>query len=156
NAGSLTLHAVVDGVTIAGSGNPARGIRVQANDGGETADATISNTVIAGLPTPLEVRADNGRTAKAETTFSNYDISDVVANANLDGPGASGLAEAKQVGVANFEPRFADAAAGDFPLLRSPQLIDAGTPVAPPVERLDLDGPPRAASPDCPLTAGTR
>jgi hypothetical protein len=157
NPGSAALHAVVDGTTIVGGNSLTKGIRVQADNGTETADATITNTILANEGVPLEVRADNGRTAKAAASYSAYDLADVVQTGDIDKTGAKGLAEAVQSGIVFGDPGFVNAAGGDFRLAPTSQLIDAGDPAAVPAGALDLAGAPRAVSATaCPVAAGRR
>jgi hypothetical protein len=155
NPGSAALHAVVDGTTIVGGNSATKGIRVQADNGTETADATITDTILANEGVPLEVRADNGRTAKATVSYSAYELADVVQTGDIDGTGAKGLAELSQGGIVLGDPGFVDAAAGDYRLAPTSQLLDAGDPAAVPGGALDLAGSPRAVSATaCPVAAG--
>ena len=156
NAGSLALNAVVEGTTIVGGGANSTGIKVQADDGSETAMATIDSTVIEGPVAPIRVLADNGREAKAIIDYSNYDAGATVVNSDLTPGGESGQAVLDEIHTTEFEPGFVDAAAGDYHLVSTSALIDAGDPAAPEAGELDLDGGARAVSPLCPLASGRR
>ena len=154
NNGSNPIGGTLDGVTVVGGGPESAGVVIQADNGSESAKARISNTVIEGPSTPLQVLADNGRPAEVVASYSNYGPPEV--NNNLDGIGATGTASYTPASITSLAPGFADPAAGDFHLAPSSPLIDLGDPAALPAEELDIDGGSRAASPRCPDAAGRR
>jgi hypothetical protein len=150
NNSNSTLLGTIEGATIVGGeGFNTAGIRVQANQNQETANATIADTVIAGPTKALQVWSDAEREAKATVLYSNYDPAKVDINANLDGSGTSGKSTYLPTAVTNLAPGFVDAAGGDFHLAPASALIDAGDPAAPAAGALDLDGDARALAGTC-------
>jgi hypothetical protein len=146
NMGALTLTAEIEGSTIVGGGEESVGVRVQANDNKETALGTISSTVISGPQTPVQVRADNERTAIVKASYSNFDQSAVAVIPNMDGSGKEGIAHYEPSEITNLAPDFADPASGNFHLAAGSALIDRGDPVAPVAGETDIDGQARAMS----------
>jgi hypothetical protein len=155
NNGSSAMHGVIEGTTIAGGGANSVGIRVQADSGTESADATVDSTVISGPVYPLQVWADNGREAKLTASYSNYG-SNLSLKADKDGSGEVGVIEYLPSEVSDLEPGFVDAAAGNYHLAPGSPLADLGDPAEPPTGELDIDGQPRAAKAVCPGGVGRR
>lgn len=150
NNSNSTILGTIEGDTIVGGeGFNTAGIRVQANQNQETANATIADTVIAGPTKALQVWSDAEREAKATVLYSNYDPAKVDINTNLDGSGTSGKSTYLPTAVTNLAPGFVDAAGGDFHLAPGSALIDAGDPAAPAAGELDLDGDSRALAGTC-------
>jgi hypothetical protein len=150
NNSNATLLGTFEGDTIVGGeGTSSAGIRVQANQNLETANATIADTVISGPTKALQIWSDAGREAKATVSYSNYDPAKVDINTNLDNMGASGISTYLPTGVTNFAPGFVDAAGGNFHLAPGSALVDAGDPAAPAPGALDIDGDARALAGTC-------
>ena len=156
NAGAGTLTAELENDTIVGGGANSVGVRVLADNGSETANATVASTVIEGPAKALQVLADNGRAATAAVSYSNYDPASVELRENLDGAGAAGQLTYTATQVGHAVPGFVDAANGDFHLAPTSALVDAGDPAAPALGALDIEGQARASSSTCPLAAGRR
>jgi hypothetical protein len=150
NNSNYTIAGTIENDTIVGGeGFTSAGIRVQANQTQETANATIADTVIAGPAKALQVWSDAEREAKATVLYSNYDPLKVDINTNLDGSGTSGTSTYLPTAVTNLAPGFVDPAGGDFHLVAGSALIDAGDPATPPAGALDLDGDARAIAGAC-------
>jgi hypothetical protein len=150
NNSNSTILGTIEGVSVVGGeGTTTAGIRVQANQNQETANATIADTVISGPAKALQVWSDAGREAKATVLYSNYDPAKVDLNDNLDGAGAVGTSTYLPTSDTNLSPGFVDPSGGDFHLAPGSALIDAGDPAAPPVGALDLDGEARAIAGTC-------
>jgi len=148
NQGSSAMKAALDGDTIVGGGLNSTGLRVQADNGTESADVTVDSTIVDGSEHPIQLWADEGRTAKLAVSYSNYDAAKVDVNDDLLPGGQKGSALLGLNEDTGFDPGFVDAAAGDFRLAPSSPLIDRGDPAAPEAGRLDRDGNPRAGG--CP------
>jgi hypothetical protein len=150
NNSNSTILGAIEGTTIVGGeGFTTAGIRVQANQNQETADATIADTVIVGPTKAIQIWSDAEREAKATVLYSNYDPAKVDINTNLDGAGTSGKSTYLATAVTNLAPGFVDPAGGDFHLAPGSALIDAGDPAAPTAGALDLDGVGRAVAGSC-------
>ncbi len=147
NQGSSAMKATLDGDTIVGGGQNSTGLRVQADNGTESADVTVDNTIVDGPEHPIQLWADEGRTAKLAVSYSNYDATKVDVNDDLLPGGQKGSALLGLNEDTGFDPGFVDAA-GNFRLAPSSPLIDRGDLAAPEAGRLDRDGNPRAGG--CP------
>jgi hypothetical protein len=148
NHGSSLMKATLDGDTIVGGGQNSTGLRVQADNGTETAEVTAGSTIIDGPEDAIELWADEGRSAKLAVSYSNYDPATVDVNDDLVSGGQEGSALLETNEITNFDPGFLDAAAGNLRLAPSSPLIDRGDPAAPEAGRLDRDGNSRAGG--CP------
>ena len=149
NSNYTILGTFENDTIVGGEGFTSAGIRVQANQSQETANATIADTVIAGPTNALQVWSDAEREAKATVLYSNYDPATVDIKTNLDGIGTSGTSTYLPTEVTNLAPGFVDPAGGDFHLAPGSALVDAGDPAAPPAGALDLDGDARALAGTC-------
>ena len=150
NNSNYTIAGTIENDTIVGGeGLTTAGIRVQANQNQETANATIADTVIAGPAEALQIWSDAEREAKATVLYSNYDPLKVDINTNRDGIGTSGTSTYLPTNVTDLAPGFVDPAGGDFHLAAGSALVDAGDPAAPPAGALDLDGDARAIAGTC-------
>jgi hypothetical protein len=149
NSNSTILGTIEGNTIVGGEGFNTAGIRVQANQNQETANATIADTVIEGPTKALQIWSDAEREAKATVLYSNYDPAKVDINTNLDGSGTSGKSTYLPTAVTDLAPGFVDAAGGDFHLAPGSALIDAGDPAAPAAGELDLDGDSRALAGTC-------
>jgi hypothetical protein len=152
NNGLNPISAIVNGVTIVGSGPSQTGIQVQADSAvasdpndtvhdGEDATATVANTVISGPTTSLKLQADRGETATLTTSYSNYDSSTKVVTSDLTGGGGTGTANLTESNQTNLAPGFVGG--GDFHLAPGSPLIDIGDPAHPSPGDLDIDGDAR-------------
>ncbi|HEX6228710.1 MAG TPA: PKD domain-containing protein [Solirubrobacterales bacterium] len=132
-------EVVLSHVTVAGDASPGGvGIKAEKGDGAFvplSSALTVRNAVVSGFPTALTHRGHAGGvempcgvscqiTQTTEVAYSALDLPEGVSD--LGGPGSLNL------GAGNVDlgdPRFADAAAGDYrPRFDSP-LIDAGEPL---------------------------
>lgn len=147
NQGSSTMEATLDGDTIVGGGKGSTGLRVQADNGTETAEVTVDSTIVDGPEHAIQLWADQDRLAKLAISHSNYDPATVDVNNDLVAGGETGTALLETNENTGFDPGFVDAA-GNFRLAPSSPLIDRGDPAAPEAGRLDRDGNPRAGG--CP------
>jgi hypothetical protein len=129
-------------VTIVGSGAGSEGARAVAKAGGVSQDSVINldDSIVSGVETALVAIADNGDTATIRTQFSNYDAATNFETDDADGAGATGSAAIFQNGQTNHAPGFVNPAGGDFRLLPTSPLVDAGTPGDDSAS--DLDGNP--------------
>jgi hypothetical protein len=154
NNSNSTIAGTLEGDTIVGGeGFTTAGIRVQANQNQETANATIADTVIVGPTKAIQVWSDAEREAKVTVLYSNYDPAKVDIDTNLDGSGTSGTSTYLPTAVTNLSPGFVDPASGDFHLAPGSALIDAGDPTAAALGALDLDGDVREIAGTCGATA---
>jgi hypothetical protein len=125
-----------DGVTIVGPGLPWTYGASAANYSDPTRNATLNltNSIIRGAESPLYAGTHAGATGTATlaASYSDYDPSGNTTEEN----GSISESNASNVGDAGF----AGAAAGDYHLLSSSLLVDAGDPAT--AQGLDLDGNP--------------
>jgi large repetitive protein len=129
--------STADGVTIAGTGTGATGIRVFANTSGDSASATLTNSILdQSLDVPISRQANNSGAANVVTDFSNFDPA-----GNVSSNGTSGTGQITATNQTNLAPGFVGG--GDFHLLPSSPLIDIGDPAHPAPGRLDFDGDAR-------------
>jgi hypothetical protein len=149
NAGNKSIQATVDGVTIVGGGSNSVGVRAQADNGEEATSATVDSTEIEGPARPLQVLADNGRTAGLSVSHSNLNYGLVQVSGDLNGSGETGTADYEEAEVTDLAPGFVDAAAGDYRLAAGSALIDLGDPAPPAAEERDLAGGPRDLAGTC-------
>ena len=126
--GLTTLTAVND--TIVGDGS-STGIVAGKGNVSHT-HVTLQNTTISGYAESIHANQDGG-SVDAKVTGSNYDAATVVAS--------PGQLDSSQ-GNLNVDPRFVDAANGDFHLLPDSLLIDAGSATG--TADADLDGAARS------------
>jgi hypothetical protein len=160
NEGTNTMNATVEGSTIVNGGANSIGVEAigDSSNDGEDATATVRNTAIDDVATPVFVGADDADMATVTTEHSNYDASAVVDDDNLDDAGPTGITSLTQTSQTDHAPGFVGPALGDYHLLATSPLIDIGDPAAPTAGSLDLDGQPRAlpGSPSCPDVSGRR
>lgn len=131
-----SVHA--DGVTITGPGaGVAHTYGASASNEtalAESAEIGLTNAIIRGVAHPLYAAAAGTGQAKISASYSDFDPS---GNLAYGGPNAS----ITETNVSNVgDAGFADAAAGDYHLLSSSPLVDAGDPAT--AQGLDLDGNP--------------
>jgi hypothetical protein len=129
-------------LTIVGGGPFSAGLKVVAKGSGPgaaNATANLADSVINGPGLPIQLVADNTRTATSNTNYSNYDAATVSQESDADGTGATGSVNHNAQHRTNLDPGFVDGPGGDFHLLSSSALIDAGDPAAG-GPGLDLDG----------------
>src|SRR5215207_11310 len=136
--------STADGVTIAGTGTGATGIRAIANDlnvvptAGDIASATVASSILdQSLDVPIRRQADNNGAANVSTDYSNYNA---MANVSTNGVNG-GTGQITATNQTNVTPEFVGG--GDFHLLSSSPLIDIGDPAHPAPGRLDIDGDTR-------------
>jgi hypothetical protein len=154
NMGTDSITATLDGVTIVGGGTNSIGVQAQGDSDatvplnepgdmttdGETATATVTNTVISGPTTSVAVQADRGETATLSIDYSNYSAPTIQTN-DLGAGGGTGTATLTETNHTTLSPGFVSAT--DFHLASGSALIDIGDPAAPPGGALDLDGDDR-------------
>jgi hypothetical protein len=136
-------------VTLIGNADPGSvGIRVAANSmsGPNTMSAVISDAIVSGFATDIRRTsfspAGDAARATLSITHSDFDPAKVVSL----NQGAAATGEVTQgAGNVNLEPQFRNPADGDFGLLFSSPLIDAGDPAPLAAGRPDtaVDGAPR-------------
>ena len=128
---STTLNA--DGLTIIGSGGPdTSGAAVSTEPSvADSVQLSLTNSVIRGVSSPLSAEAGSPGVAQIAASYSDYDPSgNHIQGAN---------AKITETNVSNVgDAGFVDARGGDFHLLASSPLLDAGNPVT--AQGLDLDG----------------
>lgn len=132
-------------LTIVGNGSPGSvGVDVVGDSGvspDETADATVSSTVIRGTSISLRRKAQAGDSAKLTVIYSLF-------GAAIDESGAGGPADAGLGKVpGNPDPLFASPASGDFTPLAGSPLVNAADPrpLLPGESTVDITGRPREA-----------
>jgi hypothetical protein len=135
------VHPVLnaDGVTIVGPGLPNTwGAGASTEPAlAESVDLNLTNAIIRGIEHPLSADASNlGGQARIAVSYSDYDPS-----GNVTVSSHAGITEANVSNVG--DARFVDAAGGDYHLLPTSALVDAGDPAA--AQGLDLDGHPLIA-----------
>lgn len=134
NNGSETYSANLDGTTIIGPGgaNPTTGIRADADSGQEAATVDLTNSVITGTSTPLDLESAGGHPVTVDTNFSAYDVSGV----SLSGP----VTYSPGAGVIDLpgDPLFT--APSDLTPAPGSPLIDTGDPADPPPGATDFTG----------------
>jgi hypothetical protein len=125
----------VDGVTLLGPGG-LQPVGVFAYTGiASSTSVTLHNSLIRGFGEPLRVYgAVGGGTSTVTASYSDYD-----ASGNDISPINSVVTESNITNAAN--PGFADVVNGDYSLLPSSPLVDAGDPAS--ADGLDLNGKPR-------------
>lgn len=138
---AIGIHSVLnaDGVTIVGPGLPNTwGAGVSTEPAlAESVDLKLTNAIIRGVEHPLAADAsDSGGQARIAVSYSDYDPS-----GNRTFSSHAGITEANVSNVG--DARFVDAAGGDYHLLPTSALVDAGDPAS--AQGLDLDGHPLIA-----------
>jgi hypothetical protein len=133
-----------DGITIVGPGGVPNtyGAAVATEPAlAYSADLNLTNAIIRGVSSSLFAAAGGGTTgqAKLAVSYSDYDPSGndaISANASIAEANVSNAGDAG----------FVDAAGGDYHLLPSSPLLDAGDPAT--AQGLDLDDNPLVADGD--------
>lgn len=162
-AGSIGVAAVSDSEQLIDPGPPANDFDAETqaelddtvNDG-ETADVTLTNSVISGPETGIYVAADRGEHATVTSSYNDYTAPSVEDDdiSGADAVGFATLAEDHKSGHA--APGFVNPATGDYHLLATSPLIDIGDPAfAPGPTDIDLDGRVLDGLEDCSATART-
>jgi hypothetical protein len=133
--GASPSIVTADGVTIVApqSSDGVGAILSTAPNPAESAALSLTNSIIRGGAGPLFANAAGSGHAGLVASYSDYDPSGNVksgANASITQANVSNVGDAG----------FADAAAGDYHLLRTSALVDAGDPTT--AQGLDLDGNP--------------
>ena len=129
-----TLDA--DGVTLVGAGMPWSYGASASNASNPARNATVNlrNSIVRGAASPFYASSKAGATGKV-TVAASYSDYDPTGNSTEDG------ASINESNVSNVgDAGFVNAAAGDYHLLSSSPLIDAGDPAT--AQGLDLDGNP--------------
>jgi hypothetical protein len=141
--GPAGAAATFDNVTIVPrpvpGGAQGRGLEVWG-DGG-TASATVRDSIVSGLNTPVARRGTAPHAGNV--TIERSDLHAEGAPVSEAGPGTS-----TQSGVVSVDPVFADPAAGDHRLAPASPLIDAGLTLPPAGLGPDRDGAARVADGD--------
>lgn len=127
NVSPASIQHTLERVTIVGDGSSGqRGVRAVADNGSESAEVTITGSIITGVDVPLTRIADGGRPANLSLRWTN-----VPATGNVDqntGGGTGAITATDH--VTNHPVAFVNPVQGDFtPQVGSP-LIDAGDPAA--------------------------
>jgi hypothetical protein len=126
-----------DGVTLIGSPDGASAGAFAFTPIALNSSVTLRNSIIRGFAEPLRVDGNvGGGTATITASYSIYD-----ASKNNIGAFNSFAAESNITNVAN--PGFADVVNGDYSLLATSPLVDAGDPAS--ASGLDVDGKPLVA-----------
>jgi hypothetical protein len=133
---STTVNA--DGVTIVGPGEPNTfGVGASDEPAPENVSVSLTNAIIRGVSTPLfAAGSGGGHQVKVAASYSDYDPS---GNYTVGADGSITETNLSNVGDAGF----VDAGGGDYHLLPSSPLVDAGDPAS--AQGLDLDGNPLVA-----------
>jgi len=135
---SFDTEVVADGVDLIGSG-AASAVGVRADTGYaplSNVTVTLTNSLLRGFPKALFAATLDSGIGRIDAAYSDYDASKNVAT------GAS--AKITQVNTSNVgDTGFADVGDGDYRLLSSSPLVDAGDPAA--TQGLDLLGSPLVA-----------
>jgi hypothetical protein len=120
-------------LTIVGSGPNSIGVRARSMvpTAKQTSTITLNNSVISGMATSIQRFADNdgaqggSSVANVTTSYSNYDASKIDES---NGPNGAGSITATN--QTNLAPGFVDAVGGDYRLVSSSALVDAGNPAS--------------------------
>jgi hypothetical protein len=139
--------STITGCTIVGpSNNDSAGISVTNFNEPAGVHAVVSGVVISGFGHSVQRYTDPGKTADLNISFSDFDPSSV----NLTGAGTF------TQGIGNgfhADPRFVDAAAGDYRPRADSPLVDVGNPDGTGLGVLDLSGLARIVDGDGNLDA---
>jgi PKD repeat protein len=141
NAGTAT--GTFRHLTIINGGVSSRGVIVEAPAAKQTATATLSDSIIAGVEVPLIVSAEKEANSSLRASYSSYAAA---ANKVLGLGKAVLFNESPASEVPGFvNPVVGAPGAGDWRLAPGSALIDAGTPGALGVAEssTDLTGSPR-------------
>jgi hypothetical protein len=123
-----------DGITLVSGSPGTAGAYASTNTApGAGAEITLRNSVMRGFSKALVAEAMSAGQARVTASYSDYDP----RGNDTEGPSAF----VSESNVSNVgDAGFVDVAAGDYHLLRTSPLIDAGDPAA--AQGLDLDGNP--------------
>jgi hypothetical protein len=139
--------STITGCTIVGpSDNDSAGLTLTNFNEPAGVDAVVSGVVISGFGHSVQRYTDPGKTADLNISFSDFDVSSV----NLTGAGTF------TQGIGNgfhADPRFVNAAAGDYRPRADSPLVDAGNPDGSGLGALDLSGLARVVDGDGNLDA---
>ena len=132
-----TLNLAARSLTIVGSAPGSEGVFSNAAESGQTANVTLTDSIIHGPPVALGRFATSGSTANLTTAYDDY------ATGSYAGTGAG--ATTQRGPLLNVDPGFLNPAMGEFQLSSGSHLIDAGTPggLAAGESATALDGEPR-------------
>jgi hypothetical protein len=130
NASDTPKSITANHVTIVGGGANSVGAEAWATNANvpQSSSITLTNSIISGPATSLDVRADNNvgvpaSTATISTSFSDW------ATQHVD-PGTHGSAATISSGAGRLDvsPGFVNAAGSDYRLATTSPLIDKGAP----------------------------
>jgi hypothetical protein len=123
-ANSANAKATLRQLTIVDGGSSSRGVLVGA-EAKHNGSATLASSVISGVETPLTVFGESGGAVGAiSTTYSSYEA----ANDSVGAINATLFAEHEVTGAPSFISSLPGS--GDWRLLATSPLIDAGAPQA--------------------------
>ena len=130
NSSNGAKSIVADHVTITGGGDFSVGAGAYARAPGalQQSSITLTNSVISGPETSLDVQATNdglqgaNSTATITTSYSDWSTQRVISGSHGNATLTSGA------GHLNVNPGFRNAAAGDYRLSATSPLIDKGAP----------------------------